>query len=173
MQDMQETSVQSLVWKDPLEKELVTHSHILDWEIWWTEVPNWLQCMGSLRVRLDLVTEHASHSQGFKAKNNSSFLLTFRKIAKTHTNFYTKQFSKAVYSYMKYYILIFRVTQEQMWLYICKYILFLTQYLLQISFYIDKIIVIWWQELVIPYYGRGMPVVLVINHWYEASLHLK
>ena len=114
MQDMQETPVQSLVWKDPLEKELVSHSHILNWENRWTEKPNGLQCMGLQRVRHDLVTEHASHSQGFKAKNNSSFLLTVRKIANTHTNFYTKQFSKAVYSYMKYYILIFRVTQEQM-----------------------------------------------------------
>ena len=29
--------VQSLGWKDPLEKEIVTHSGILIWEILWTE----------------------------------------------------------------------------------------------------------------------------------------
>ena len=30
---MQETWVQSLSWKDPLEKEMATHSRILAWEI--------------------------------------------------------------------------------------------------------------------------------------------
>ena len=33
----QETQVQSLVWKDPLEKEMATHSGILAWRIPWTE----------------------------------------------------------------------------------------------------------------------------------------
>lgn len=59
---------------------------------------------GRKEFRHDLMTEHASHSQDFKAKKNSSFWLTVRKIAKTHTNFYTKIFSKAVSSYIKYYI---------------------------------------------------------------------
>ena len=36
---MQETQVQSLGWKDPLEKEMTTHSSILAWEIPWTEEP--------------------------------------------------------------------------------------------------------------------------------------
>ena len=31
--------VQSLGWKDPLEKELVTHSNILVWKIPWAEEP--------------------------------------------------------------------------------------------------------------------------------------
>ena len=30
---MQETQVQSLGWKDPLEKEMATHSSILAWKI--------------------------------------------------------------------------------------------------------------------------------------------
>ena len=30
---MQETWVQSLVWEDPLEKEMATHSNILAWRI--------------------------------------------------------------------------------------------------------------------------------------------
>ena len=34
---MRETQVQSLGWKDFLEKELATHSSILAWKIPWTE----------------------------------------------------------------------------------------------------------------------------------------
>ena len=34
---MQETQVQSLDWKDPLEKKMATHSSILTWWIPWTE----------------------------------------------------------------------------------------------------------------------------------------
>ena len=36
---MQETRVRSLGWKDPLEKEMATHSSILAWKISWTEEP--------------------------------------------------------------------------------------------------------------------------------------
>ena len=36
---MQETWVRSLGREDPLEKEMVTHSSILAWEIPWTEEP--------------------------------------------------------------------------------------------------------------------------------------
>ena len=36
---MQKTWVQSLGWKDPLEKEMGTHFSILPWEIPWTEEP--------------------------------------------------------------------------------------------------------------------------------------
>ena len=38
---MQDTWVQSLGQKDPLEKEMATHSSILAWEIPWTEEPGW------------------------------------------------------------------------------------------------------------------------------------
>jgi len=34
---MQETQVQSLIWENPLEKEMATHFSILAWEIPWTE----------------------------------------------------------------------------------------------------------------------------------------
>ena len=44
---MQETWVQSLGREDPLEKEVVTHSDILAWEISWTEEPGGLQSMRS------------------------------------------------------------------------------------------------------------------------------
>ena len=36
---MQETWVQSLVWEDPLEKGMATHSSILAWRTPWTEEP--------------------------------------------------------------------------------------------------------------------------------------
>ena len=48
---MQETRVQSLGWKDPLEKGMATHSSILAWRIPWTEESHGLQTMGSQRVR--------------------------------------------------------------------------------------------------------------------------
>ena len=50
MQEMQETWVQSLGQEDPLEKEMETHSSILDWGILWTEEPGVLRFMGSQRV---------------------------------------------------------------------------------------------------------------------------
>ena len=39
---MPETQVLSLGWEDPLEKEIVTHSSILVWEIPWIEEPGGL-----------------------------------------------------------------------------------------------------------------------------------
>ena len=50
---MQETQVQCLGQKDPLEKGMVTHSSILAWKIPWTEEPGELQFMGSQRVGHD------------------------------------------------------------------------------------------------------------------------
>ena len=49
----QEAWVQSLVWEDPLEKEMATHSSILDWRIPWTEEPGKSQSMGSQGVGHD------------------------------------------------------------------------------------------------------------------------
>ena len=42
----QEAQVQSLGLEDPLEKEMVTHSSILAWEIPWIEEPGMLQSIG-------------------------------------------------------------------------------------------------------------------------------
>ena len=50
---MWETQVQSLGWKDPLEKEMTTHSSILAWRILWTEDPGGLESLGSQRVGHD------------------------------------------------------------------------------------------------------------------------
>ena len=47
---MQQTQVQSLVWEDPLEKGMATHSSILTWRIPWTEEPHGLQSLGLQRV---------------------------------------------------------------------------------------------------------------------------
>ena len=44
---MQETQVQSLGGKDPLEKGMATHSTLLAWRILWTEEPGGLESMGS------------------------------------------------------------------------------------------------------------------------------
>ena len=41
----------SLGLEDPLEKVMATHSCILAWRFSWTEEPDWLQSMGSQRVR--------------------------------------------------------------------------------------------------------------------------
>ena len=43
---IQEIWIRSLGWEDPLEKEMATHSSILDWRIPWTEEPGGLRSMG-------------------------------------------------------------------------------------------------------------------------------
>ena len=48
-----DTEVVSLVWEDPLEKKMATHSNILAWRIPWTEEPGELQSMGSQRIAHD------------------------------------------------------------------------------------------------------------------------
>ena len=53
---MQETGVRSLGQKDPLEKEMATHSSTLAWRIPWMEEAGGLQSMGSQRVGHDCAT---------------------------------------------------------------------------------------------------------------------
>ena len=53
---MQETWVQSLAQKDPLEKRMETHFSILTWEIPWTEKPGRLQSTGLQRVNILIFT---------------------------------------------------------------------------------------------------------------------
>ena len=50
---MQETWILSLGQKDPLEKEMATHSSTLAWKLPWMEEPGGLQSMGSLGVGHD------------------------------------------------------------------------------------------------------------------------
>ena len=47
----------SLGLENPLEKEMVTHSSVLAWEIPWTAEPGRLRSMGSQRLRHQLATE--------------------------------------------------------------------------------------------------------------------
>ena len=51
---VQETQVQSLDGEDPLEKEMATHSSILDWEISRTKEPGSLQSMESQKYPMQL-----------------------------------------------------------------------------------------------------------------------
>ena len=50
---MRETWVQSLGWKDPLEKEMATHSSVLAWRIPGIEEPGRLPSIGLHRVGHD------------------------------------------------------------------------------------------------------------------------
>ena len=59
--EVQETKVQSLGQKNPLEKEIENHSSILAWKIPWTEEPGELQSMGLQRVRHDWETKFHFH----------------------------------------------------------------------------------------------------------------
>ena len=72
---MQEPQVQSLVWEDPLEKEMATHSSILAWKIPQRGLVD--HSPWGCRVGHDWVTEHiyiythvASNTQTTKAKIN-------------------------------------------------------------------------------------------------------
>ena len=51
---MQRTQVQSLGWKDSLEKEMATHSTMPAREIPWTAEPGGLQSMGSQKSWIQL-----------------------------------------------------------------------------------------------------------------------
>ena len=51
---MQGMQIQVLGWEDPLEKEMITHSSTLAWEILWTEERGGLQSMRSQRAGHDL-----------------------------------------------------------------------------------------------------------------------
>ena len=54
---MRETWVRSLGQKDPLEKEMATHSSTLAWKIPWTEEPGRLQSMGVARAGHNVMTK--------------------------------------------------------------------------------------------------------------------
>ena len=59
---MRETQVQSMVWEDPLETGMATHSTLLAWRFPWTEKPGGLQSMGLQRVGHDWVINTHFHS---------------------------------------------------------------------------------------------------------------
>jgi len=53
---MWETWIQSLVWEDPLEEGMATHSSILAWRIPWIEEPGGLQANVSQGVNMTEAT---------------------------------------------------------------------------------------------------------------------
>ena len=58
MEETQETWIQSLGWKDPLEEEMSIHPSILAWRIPWTEELGGLQSTGLQRVGHDWANIH-------------------------------------------------------------------------------------------------------------------
>ena len=54
---MQETSVLSLGWEDPLEKEMATHSSILAWETHWQQSLADYSPWSHKEVRHDIATK--------------------------------------------------------------------------------------------------------------------
>ena len=73
MQETQERWVPLLGWKDPLEKEMATHSSILALKISWTEEPGRLQSMGS-QSWTDCMCAHThtyAHTQAVVNMNES------------------------------------------------------------------------------------------------------
>ena len=62
---MLETWFQSLVWEDPLEKEMAIHSSTIAWKIPWTEEPGRIDSMGSQRVPLVYTALAAAVSGAF------------------------------------------------------------------------------------------------------------
>ena len=61
----------SLGQKDPLEKEMVTHSNTLAWRIPWREEPGGLKSMVSQRVRHNRVTNTFTNIINGKQTSNS------------------------------------------------------------------------------------------------------
>ena len=79
---MQETWVRSLGWEDLLEKEMVSHSSILVWEIPWTKEPGGLQSMGLQRGRHNWAT----NTWAQQIKNINSLMAKFLLNVVLHKN---------------------------------------------------------------------------------------
>ena len=62
---VKQATFQSLVWEDPLEKDMAIYSSILAWEIPWIEEPGGQQSLGSQRVGHDLATTQQAYNTFF------------------------------------------------------------------------------------------------------------
>ena len=69
---LRETQVQFLSQKDPLQKEMETHSSILAWEIQWT---GRLQSMGLQRVGHNWAAEHTHMLNCFNVYQSCKILI--------------------------------------------------------------------------------------------------
>ena len=85
-----ETWVRSLVWEDPLEEGMATHSSVLSWKIPWTEELGRLQSIGSQRVGHYWVTKHSTAeklSYKVKSEKDKHHMISFTcGIQKRHTD---------------------------------------------------------------------------------------
>ena len=85
MQATQETQVQSLGWKDPLEEEMATHSSILAWEIPCAEEPGGSRSMGSQSDTTGCTSTYTISSckqllAGYCLQQKVSVLATLRRL---------------------------------------------------------------------------------------------
>ena len=71
MQETEETKVQPLGQKDPLEKGMAAHSSILTWRIPWTEEPGQVQSMGLQRIEHNWATNTEASNTGANADFSS------------------------------------------------------------------------------------------------------
>ena len=76
---MQESQVQSLVWEDPLEKEMATHLNILAWKVPWTKEPGELQSMGLQRVRHNRGTNREQREYSLQLKMEKLHIVSKNK----------------------------------------------------------------------------------------------
>ena len=74
-----QVGVQSLGRKDPLEKEMATHSNVLAWEIPWMEGPRRLQSMGLQRIRHNWATNMHAYQRNNFHESRAFHLPTCRK----------------------------------------------------------------------------------------------
>ena len=96
MQVTQEMQIWTLVWADPLEEGLATHSSILAWRIPWTEEPGGLLSIGWQRVKhnwSDWASMHApeKHNQYIRIQDISVYrqdiflyIFTYAYISMSH-----------------------------------------------------------------------------------------
>ena len=101
--------VQSLGWKDPLEKEMATHSSIFAWEIPWTEEPGGLRSMGLQRANSlhDLVT--------IQQQSSKHYALSFKKQQQqqqTHTHYFFNKRKKSIMKKFSFFLFFFLKYQE-------------------------------------------------------------
>ena len=90
---MRETWVRSLGRKDPLEKEMATHSSVLAWRIPGTVEPDGLPSMGSHRVRHDWSDLAAAAAVFFTVQLSHPYMTTGKTIALTRRNLVGKVMS--------------------------------------------------------------------------------
>ena len=104
---MQETRVWSLVWEDPLKKEMAAHSSILAWRIPGTGEPGRLPSMGSQRMGHDWVTllSYFQHKNSSLCQPLSTLFIYFTFLC-------SKYHHLLLYIYLIAYLFLFLYTNR-------------------------------------------------------------